>query len=133
MLYTSRASHSLEADDIFRIVTVSARNNPARAVTGFLVFGNGNFVQLVEGPAMALDQLLVELRVDARHNGLEILDRASIAERSFPAWRMERLPMVDGDVAPLLTRLTQAGVEETAKTRAARCFDGDGARAAVRP
>ena len=91
LVYTSKPSATFTSADVFDIVRVSARNNPQRGLTGFLVYADGMFLQYVEGAPDALDTLLKDLREDPRHADLEIVHRAPVAERHFPEWRMERL------------------------------------------
>ncbi|GMM91840.1 BLUF domain-containing protein [Qipengyuania sp. MTN3-11] len=110
LVYRSRATHGLGADEIFRIIETSARNNPGRDVTGFLVFARDQFIQLVEGPAASLDALLAVLERDPRHCDIEMLERRSIAARSFPKWRMERVSVVGGNLDKLTGSLATAGV-----------------------
>ncbi len=91
LIYTSQARQGLSQADVFRIVEQSARNNPSGDITGFLLYRGGRFLQLVEGPLMALDMLLAQLAQDDRHYGLQLLSRLPIAQRSFPRWRMRRV------------------------------------------
>lgn len=91
ILYTSRASTDLPSDEVFRIIEASARNNPARDVTGFLIFHQDRFLQLVEGEGQALDELLDVLKRDARHCDLTFHYREPALKRCFPNWRMRRL------------------------------------------
>lgn len=110
LVYRSRAIPDLGSDEVFRIIETSARNNPARDVTGFLVFASDRFVQLVEGPAECLDDLLADLAVDRRHRDLQVLERREVTERSFPSWRMERLAISSGNPDGLIRNLALAGV-----------------------
>jgi hypothetical protein len=91
IIYTSIARPGLLQEDVFQIVEQSARNNPSADITGFLLFRKGKFLQLVEGPLMALETLLARLAEDDRHRDLEVVSRLPIAQRSFPRWRMRRV------------------------------------------
>lgn len=91
IVYTSRARTDLASDEVFRIIETSARNNPARDVTGFLIFNQNRFLQLVEGERQALDELLGVLKRDPRHCDLAIHVREPAIKRCFPNWRMRRL------------------------------------------
>jgi hypothetical protein len=91
IIYTSTVRAGLSQEDVFRIVEQSARNNPSRDITGFLLFRKGKFLQLVEGPLMALETLLAQLGNDDRHSDLTVVSRLPIARRSFPRWRMRRV------------------------------------------
>ncbi len=122
ILYTSRATPDFDSGEVFRIIETSARNNPTRGVTGFLAFAHDSFVQLVEGPAGALDDLLEELHGDPRHQGLVILERNTIVGRSFPNWRMERLAVRGEDCSALMSYLAKAGISRTAAERVRGIF-----------
>lgn len=91
LIYSSEARPGLAQDDVFRIIEQSARNNPSSDITGFLLYRGGRFLQLVEGPLMALEMLLARLAQDDRHQGLQVLSRLPVAQRSFPRWRMRRV------------------------------------------
>ena len=91
LVYRSIAAPDLESAAIFEIVETSARKNPSREITGFLIHDEGRFLQLVEGPSESLDDLLVDLGNDPRHSSIEVLERAEASQRFFPNWRMKRL------------------------------------------
>ncbi|RYG10062.1 MAG: BLUF domain-containing protein, partial [Caulobacteraceae bacterium] len=81
----SGASSGLEMSDILD----DARPPNARdGVTGALTVVNGKFVQVIEGPAAALDNLLVRLQRDRRHVRIRILARRPILHRAFGDWDM---------------------------------------------
>lgn len=91
VIYVSEAHAGLSSEAVFRIIEQSARNNPSADITGFLIFAEGRFLQLIEGPLQALETLIATLRRDPRHHSLQILARRPIFERSFPRWRMKRV------------------------------------------
>lgn len=110
IVYTSRASTDLASDEIFRIITTSARNNPSRAVTGFLIYHQRRFLQLVEGERAALDGLLEVLRRDPRHHDLTVHYREPALERCFPNWRMRRLDSSTEAMEDVLRTLSAHGI-----------------------
>ena len=117
VIYTSQRSSSLGGDDVFGIVQTSARNNTAADITGFLVYADPVFLQLVEGPAGAIEKLLARLRSDPRHYAFAVLSDRTTAIRNFPQWRMQRLmPGADalGEVERVLRR---SGVPQSALVR----------------
>ena len=91
LAYVSRASNTLAPDDVFKIIETSARNNSRDDLTGFLIFAENRFFQVVEGSRSAIDALLSRLGEDTRHSQIEILSQTEIAQRAFPNWRMKRL------------------------------------------
>ncbi|KZY54467.1 hypothetical protein A3736_02745 [Erythrobacter sp. HI0063] len=90
LLYSSVASTHVDSGDVFAIIEESARNNPQRQVTGFLIYDGREFLQYIEGSAMALESLLNVLSGDYRHHSVRILHRAQREDRLFPKWKMRR-------------------------------------------
>lgn len=91
LVYVSKAASHIASADVFRIIEQSARNNPSADITGFLIFRDGQFLQMIEGPLMSLDALLRVLAHDPRHHSIRVLSREPIAARSYPRWRMRRI------------------------------------------
>lgn len=91
LIYVSEARSELGSEEVFRIIEQSSRNNPRANITGFLIFSGGRFLQLVEGPAEALDALVATVERDPRHHSFQVLARRPVHERSFPRWRMKRV------------------------------------------
>jgi hypothetical protein len=53
-----------------------------------LLYGNGTFLQVVEGEAAVVDALLDKISRDPRHTGMKILRREAIDARQYPDWSM---------------------------------------------
>ncbi len=103
VIYCSKAAADTDTADVFQIIEVSERNNPDRAITGFLICNNNRFFQLIEGPESAVATLLETLRKDPRHHSIEILDQDAAAERMFPDWSMKQL--ISFNAEPALVNL----------------------------
>ncbi len=91
LVYRSTAADGVGTAEVFSIIETSARRNPAREITGFLIYDRDRFLQLVEGPTLSLEALMADLRDDPRHHSIDTLHRAPAAERWFPDWKMKRL------------------------------------------
>jgi hypothetical protein len=87
--YTSLASLDLGEDDITAIHRTAAQINALEGISGLLIFNGTHFLQIVEGAGDAIDELLVRLRRDRRHHGIEIRDERELEERAFRGWSME--------------------------------------------
>lgn len=86
--YISTAIADLTEQQVREIVVESHDNNQSRDVTGILVFNGHNFIQFIEGPDAACDELMETIVCDDRHFGVvRIRDRA-IDAREFPNWSM---------------------------------------------
>ncbi len=53
-----------------------------------LLYRDGNFMQVLEGPDAAVQLTLERIRGDERHRGLVVLKKDNIASRSFSEWTM---------------------------------------------
>ncbi|MEL7199384.1 MAG: BLUF domain-containing protein [Pseudomonadota bacterium] len=89
-LYISTAPN-LSRDEVNSILESSARNNPARDVTGLLLYNGRNFLQLLEGKEAELVDLMVRITHDARHTGISFLDRRTSSNRVCSDWAMKRV------------------------------------------
>jgi len=101
VVYCSRAAQGIDEAAVAGIVASSKRHNPARAITGLLVYGSGVFFQWIEGPREQVAQLMAIIRDDPRHHDIVTLsDSEEVRERLFPAWDMEQVEA--GDIRAVL-------------------------------
>ena len=95
-VYCSRASLGVDGPAVDRIIASSHRLNPARGITGLLVFGSGIFFQWLEGPRDGVQELMDILRKDPRHQDVVTLaETEEVRERLFPDWSMELVEAAD--------------------------------------
>lgn len=73
------------------IAEVSIKNNKADAISGILCYGNGYFLQCVEGSEESLTNLKNRVLVDNRHKDIQILDFSEIFERRFTGWSLRSI------------------------------------------
>lgn len=97
--YLSRATAPLSADALLALLSQCHRNNTASGLTGMLLFGNGTFLQAIEGEEAAVDALLDRIAKDPRHTDLKILRREAITTRQFADWSMGFERVTDGTLA----------------------------------
>jgi Sensors of blue-light using FAD len=76
------------AAEIEAILAASRRNNAAAGITGALIFNNGIFAQVLEGPLAVLERTFERIQCDPRHGEVQVLAFEAVAERSFPSWSM---------------------------------------------
>ena len=105
LVYCSRAridTGSLQT--IAELLGVSQRNNARDGLTGALAVNDGWFLQVIEGPAPAIDGLLRRLAADTRHADVEVLSRRPVSGRLFRDWSMVAA-RITPEVGPQLQRL----------------------------
>lgn len=88
VVYASRAVGPQSAPALRRIVDTARMLNRRRDLTGVLAFSGSHFLQVLEGRASRLDELLGSLRRDSRHEALVILSRGQVPRRRFGQWAM---------------------------------------------
>lgn len=93
-LYISTAP-TLPREEVDSILATSARNNPARGITGLLLFNGRNFLQLLEGEDGEVSALMETITADPRHSGVSVLDRRAIPARACPDWAMKRVMIAE--------------------------------------
>ena len=88
IVYGSSTARPLSEAELVEILRVSRRNNAAVGVTGALLYADGNVMQVLEGPAPAVQATYDRIARDPRHRHVLPLVRGEVAERSFPDWAM---------------------------------------------
>ena len=77
---------------IFDEVEGHARDhNEQHGITGTLCYGNGHFLQCIEGKKSEVFDLQKRIFADSRHKNIEVLLLRVINQRSFVDWRMRLL------------------------------------------
>ena len=92
LLYVSRClpdgedmtSHA----QVLELAATSASRNTRAQLTGSLLFVDGTFVQVLEGPADAVESTFERICCDFRHQDVKLIDLVAAQERLFPEWGM---------------------------------------------
>ena len=66
LIYSSVATRSLDDDDLAGLLAQSRRANAENDITGVLLFRNGYFLQLLEGPDQAVRAKMATIKHDGR-------------------------------------------------------------------
>lgn len=73
---------------VMDILTTAWRKNRLNSLTGALLFADGCFAQVLEGPREALEETFEAIECDPRHSDVTILHFHPVEQRSFPGWSM---------------------------------------------
>ncbi|WP_336245489.1 BLUF domain-containing protein [Hymenobacter psoromatis] len=90
--------------------------NERNCITGVLMYGEGQFIQVLEGCPAAVRRLYARIAADPRHGRLEILADGPMRWREFQGWHMSFAPLpaaypeVPGYLTPPQLVLTAVGV-----------------------
>ena len=88
LLYISNSTPELDQRDLDSIIEKSRQNNPARDISGLLIYADGIFIQVLEGNQPQVHQLFEKICDDNRHDSVEIVGEYPIQERLFSQWSM---------------------------------------------
>lgn len=99
LLYLSRTRLDWTEPELAALAARAQDRNTSDGLTGLLLYGNGHFLQLLEGRRQPLLLTYDRIARDARHTDLRVLLDAPIARRTFPRWAMGLLNLdVSGEV-----------------------------------
>ncbi|MDD2609241.1 MAG: BLUF domain-containing protein [Giesbergeria sp.] len=87
LLYASRVADT-SRQAIETILAQSREHNPSNGITGVLCYGDGIFLQAIEGGRSAVNALYGQILRDPRHRQVELLYYQEITERRFGGWTM---------------------------------------------
>ena len=92
--YASTATQPMTAAQLLAILQQCYGHNALNDVTGLLLYGNGTFLQALEGDEDTVAALYERIGRDARHSHVTCLSRKTIATRRYPGWSMgfRRMP-----------------------------------------
>ena len=76
------------AAGIRSILAASRRNNARDGITGALLFSQGCFAQVLEGPLDAVEGAFERIQCDERHADVTVLQSGPAAQRDFADWSM---------------------------------------------
>jgi len=88
ILYISAGTNWFNEAELKDILKASHRNNTRDGITGLLLYGDGNFIQLLEGERVIVQRSFERISADTRHESVTIIDSGELSERNFPKWSM---------------------------------------------
>lgn len=88
IVYVSAARHAFTPAELQSLLEKSRANNRRDGVSGVLLYRDGDFLQVLEGPEAAVRRTYARIALDPRHGGVIVLDESEIAQRNFGDWSM---------------------------------------------
>lgn len=102
LIYVSRFAAGLNRKDLENILRVSRALNRRKGITGVLCYAPGLFLQCLEGPRAAVNELYGRIVSDRRHRQPTLLAYEDINVRMFECWSMAYVRTEDLSVEILL-------------------------------
>lgn len=89
LIYRSKASYFFSEDDLIALLRQAREHNTQNNITGLLLYGYGNFIQLLEGGEKDVKNLFFKhIEKDARHRDSVVLQQTFVEKRLFKDWSM---------------------------------------------
>lgn len=86
--YTSTAAVDLTQEQLAALLIRARERNERLTITGALLFRNGRFIQIIEGPEDAVRAVYASILADPRHRDIHLVSAEQIDARRFPGWTM---------------------------------------------
>lgn len=97
LAYVSQASGTLTKADLAALMRHARRRNKELGITGLLLVDPPTFLQIIEGPADAVEALMADIEADPRHHDIEVIHvDGHCPEREFGQWLMGCRILGDG-------------------------------------
>lgn len=93
LVYISDAADDFTPARLVELLHESRTNNDRLGITGFLVYRDGTFIQILEGRRDDVRALYERISRDARHRGIRIVLEEEIDARRFEQWSMGHEPV----------------------------------------
>ena len=91
IIYVSEKTDT-SSDSLTDIYDISQKNNLESGISGCLLIGSNSYLQLLEGPDSAVENLYSKIKMDSRHKKVKKLFEQHIEEKSFSSWSMKFAP-----------------------------------------
>jgi hypothetical protein len=88
LVYIGQARENMTLTTLVVLLMQARALNDRHQVTGALVYGAGQFMQVMEGEEAVIKDLYTRVAKDARHYDVHTLAEGPIATRSFAQWSM---------------------------------------------
>ncbi|MBE7941229.1 MULTISPECIES: BLUF domain-containing protein [Ramlibacter] len=88
LIYVSSATRTFRPEELDRLLQKARRVNTTRNITGVLLHGGGNFMQVLEGPAADLAEVYGRIVQNPAHTQVVELFHGDIERREFEGWSM---------------------------------------------
>lgn len=86
LIYVSKAEENVDYDEILNILTHSWKYNHNSYVSGMLLYDNGHFMQIIQGPILTIDTLYARIENDSRHTDIKLIGEELLHERDCSGW-----------------------------------------------
>jgi hypothetical protein len=113
LFYSSVATEAMPKSKLYKILHGARAANASADVTGLLVFAEGKFLQVLEGPERIVRELMQKIAADSRHTTLQVITENAVDARIFPSWKMAYVSTNARELAAWAGLRSTTTIEET--------------------
>ena len=94
IVYVSQAKRPFSEAELAKLLEHSRTRNTSDQITGLLIYrfnkdyNRGNFVQVLEGPESAIEDVWQRISSDSRHHTIVVVEEGDVEKRMFGDWSM---------------------------------------------
>lgn len=88
LVYVSSANWLYTEEDICALLAECWEGNSVLGITGMLLYKEGNIIQVLEGPQVAVCELMSAIARDPRHSAVTVVLKQWVPEREYGHWSM---------------------------------------------
>jgi|FLYM01.1.fsa_nt_gi hypothetical protein len=96
LVYLSHETKQLNEGEIEKLVNEAQASNQQNAITGYLIYEEGVFIQYIEGKESNVLELAEKLKKDPRHEIESLVHLGLHTDRRFPKWFMRQVRLQKG-------------------------------------
>lgn len=83
-VYVSKAAEGVNEQHVAEFIALAQQRNELAEITGALLFLDGYFLQVMEGPTNAAASCMMRIKFDRRHHHVDVRETLDIETRRFP-------------------------------------------------
>ena len=87
IIYVSKSA-ALDDGILTKILAISRAWNFEHNITGILLYNDGNFMQVLEGPGNEIKSIFEKIKKDKKHKEVSLIACKNVKCRSYSEWSM---------------------------------------------
>jgi hypothetical protein len=109
IIYCSKLLPEYDLKEVYKILKTARSRNPELGLSGYLIYADGYFLQILEGVKAPLNSLMSKIYADPRHTDIKIIQEDDIKFLDFEKWAMGFANLVDDLGDDLKTYMEEMG------------------------
>ncbi|SEO04592.1 Sensors of blue-light using FAD [Mucilaginibacter gossypiicola] len=101
LVFISTAKKLMSDDELLDLLQSARLKNTENNITGMLLYGEGTFMQVLEGEKEDLQRVYNYIQADKRHRNIIVMLTGMLNERIFSKWSMS-FASVNADVLEMI-------------------------------